>query len=124
MSTQSDICEEDLTSWPTSDPIEPIPSDGPLQVDAISSCDNIGYDPYDVEIIMGVPYWNIPKTDFVDDSDSDADSEETIELDEQEPIAIDSDEAGLWIDLPPNEFDELADMDELAFRSKNSSFQD
>ncbi|KAG5879149.1 hypothetical protein JTB14_033354 [Gonioctena quinquepunctata] len=117
MSIQSDICKADSTSWQTSDPIEAISSDGPLQVDAISSsCDNDDYDPYDVEIIMGVPYWNIPIAEFVevsDDSDSrsDNDSEETIQLDEQEPIDIDLDGGGLWIDLPPDEKDELAEIE-------------
>ncbi|KAG5895167.1 hypothetical protein JTB14_007335 [Gonioctena quinquepunctata] len=90
---------------------------GPLQVDAISySCDNYDYDPYDVGIIMGVPYWNIPMAEFVEvsddsDSESDTDSEETIQLDEQEPIDIDLDEGGLWIDLPPDELDELAEIE-------------
>ncbi|KAG5872473.1 hypothetical protein JTB14_010610 [Gonioctena quinquepunctata] len=117
MSTQSDICEADSTSWPTSDPIEAISSVGPLQVDAISySCDNDDYDSYDVGKIMGVPYWNIPMAEFVEvsddsDSESDTDSEETIQLDEQEPIDIDLDEGGLWIDLPPDELDELAEIE-------------
>ncbi|KAG5868539.1 hypothetical protein JTB14_009243 [Gonioctena quinquepunctata] len=90
---------------------------GPLQVDAISSsCDNDDYDPYDVEIIMGVPYWNIPLAEFVevsDDSDSepDTDSEETIQLDEQEPIDIDLDEGGLWIDLPLDELNKVAEIE-------------
>ncbi|KAG5861054.1 hypothetical protein JTB14_032829 [Gonioctena quinquepunctata] len=97
-------------------PISPS-GDGPLQVDAISSsCDNDDYDPYDVGIIMGVPYWNIPMAEFVEvsvdsDSESDTESEETIQLDEQEPIDIDLDEGGLWIDLPPDELDELAEIE-------------
>ncbi|KAG5862391.1 hypothetical protein JTB14_009261, partial [Gonioctena quinquepunctata] len=81
-----------------------------------SRCDNDNYDPYDVGIIMGVPYWNIPMAEFMEvsddsDSESDTDSEETIQLDEQEPIGIDLDGGGLWIDLPPDELDELAEIE-------------
>ncbi|KAG5862794.1 hypothetical protein JTB14_025162 [Gonioctena quinquepunctata] len=91
--------------------------DGHSQVDATSSpCDNDDYDPYDVGIIMSVPHWNIPMAEFVEvsddsDSESDTDSEETIQLDEQEPIDIDLDERGLWIDLQPDELDELAEIE-------------
>ncbi|KAG5862578.1 hypothetical protein JTB14_019511 [Gonioctena quinquepunctata] len=65
---------------------------------------------------MGISYWNFPMAEFVevsDDSDteSDTDSYETIQLDEQEPIDIDLDEGGLWIDLPPDELDEPAEIE-------------
>ncbi|KAG5864707.1 hypothetical protein JTB14_021726 [Gonioctena quinquepunctata] len=49
------------TSWPTSDPIEAVSSDGPLQVDAISSCDN--------DDMMRNNYGNIPMADFVENLD-------------------------------------------------------